>query len=107
MLVVPLLSACSVAVSDTETSSDPEATVSADEALSNQSWKIWRPAAGTVYTNIPVCFEPNSGLTSAEKTTIKTHANNSWPAYSRVRFTGWNECTYTCDYTVTTSCSSD
>jgi hypothetical protein len=81
-----------------------------EDALSSQSWKTWMPAAGTVYTNIPVCFEPDSGFSTTEKSTIKTHAEASWDSWSRVDFTGWRTCTYTCDFTddgQPTFCSSD
>ncbi|HEX6277774.1 MAG TPA: hypothetical protein VFZ53_32250 [Polyangiaceae bacterium] len=68
---------------------------SEQDALSGQSWRLWMPAPGSVNTAIPVCFEPNSGFTAAEKTDIRARAGAWTRAASRITFTGWGECVYT------------
>lgn len=80
-----------------------EIAANSEDALSGQSWKFWMPAAGSVITSIPVCFEPNSGLTEADKLAVQTYATQSWDSAGRVSFTYWGTCTYTC----TRVCISD
>jgi hypothetical protein len=70
---------------------------SSQEALSGQSWQLWMPAPGSVNTNIPVCFEPNSGFNAAEKADIRSKANTWNSVASRITFTGWGECFYGVD----------
>ncbi len=49
---------------------------------------LWRP------TNIPVCWENPSAANSLQRQWVRNAVAASWEARSGVRFTGWNDCSW-------------
>ncbi|HKO49079.1 MAG TPA: M12 family metallopeptidase [Polyangiaceae bacterium] len=91
-LLLALLAGCTAEVS--QEVPGERFVQSSQDALSGQSWKLWMPAPGSVNTNIPVCFEPNSGFNATEQADIRAKANAWNGAASRITFTGWGQCVY-------------
>ncbi len=83
----PLLTALMALVLTSCVLDDPELEVSStDQALTVQSWAIWRSP------NIPVCFD--NGGTAEERRWVREALRDTWEAVSSVRFINWNNCSF-------------